>query len=180
MMDFRNPVFSSPDNSTIDAEVSHPSLGWIPFTAVSGDESTQEMFDAMLPGAAPYVAPAIRPYQVDAERDRRIADGIVFEGVEYQTRPQDRTNLSDAALAARDAVADGFTEGDYRWETAGKDFEWIAADNTRVRMDAPTVLRFANAMISHKRERIFAARTIKDMDPVPTDFADDSYWPTAL
>lgn len=31
-MDFRNPVFSAADHSTIDCEIDHPHLGWIPTT----------------------------------------------------------------------------------------------------------------------------------------------------
>ncbi|TCT42997.1 DUF4376 domain-containing protein [Martelella mediterranea] len=177
MMEFRNPVFSSADNSSIDAEVNHPSLGWIPFTAVNGDESTQEMFDAMLPDAAPYVAPAIRPSQVDEERDRRIADGIVFEGVEYQTRPGDVSRIKSWAAAARSTLEAGATAGDYRWHGQDYDFAWIAADNTAHKMDAATAAAFGDAVLAHEQAHILAARQIKDMNPIPADYEHDNYWP---
>ena len=55
-------------------------------------------------------------------------------------------------------------------------FAWIAADNSAVPMDAQTVVRFGYAALAHKQAHIFAARTLKDTDPIP-DPSDDQYWP---
>jgi hypothetical protein len=44
-------------------------------------------------------------------------------------------------------------------------------------MDAHTMFAFGHAVLARKSSLIFAARTIKDMDPVPYDYYDDKWWP---
>lgn len=115
---------------------------------------------------------------VDAERDRRIDTTFTFGGVVYQSRPQDRENIAGAAQLATIALTlGGKLPSDYRWHGGGEDFCWIAADNSLVTMDAPTVIAFGQAAAAHKHAHIFAARAIKDADPIPLDYADDGYWP---
>lgn len=119
---------------------------------------------------------------VDAERDRRIAGGFVFNGVTYQSRTEDRENIAGAKSAASDALALGAEAGDLAWQqlldpSAPAEFAWIAADNTLHTMDAQTVVQMGYAALRHKQALIFAARALKDLDPIPADFADDSYWP---
>ncbi|WP_234844820.1 hypothetical protein [Sinorhizobium meliloti] len=61
-MDFRNPVYSSPDNSTIDMEINHPKYGWIPFTASASDveDHGRQLFaDASAGSVTPYEFPSI-------------------------------------------------------------------------------------------------------------------------
>ncbi|MGI3128182.1 DUF4376 domain-containing protein [Nitratireductor sp. PBL-C9] len=113
---------------------------------------------------------------VDAERDRRINGGFIFEGVEYQSRPEDRENIAGAATAALGAIVAGAQPGDLRWHGGAEDFAWIAADNTMHTMDAQTVYALGQAAMAHKQAHIFAARTLKDADPIPGDFADDKWW----
>lgn len=111
---------------------------------------------------APY-EPAVPASEVDAERDLRIDAGFDFEGVRYQSRPGDRENIAGAVLIA---IADpAYTTG------------WIAADNSVVQMDAPTLLRFGRTAADHKQALIFAARQLKDMQPIPQDYTDDKWWP---
>jgi hypothetical protein len=122
---------------------------------------------------------------IDIERDRRIVNGFYFEHVLYQARPDDRENIAGAVQAASSAVFLGAQEGDYGWQklllpSAPDMFEWIAADNTRVAMDAPTVIRFGFTALVHKQAHIAAGRVIKDMDPIPDNFVDDSYWPVVI
>ncbi len=114
---------------------------------------------------------------IDVERDRRINGGFIFEGVEYQSRPEDRENIAGAATAALGAIMAGAQPGDLRWHGGAEDFAWIAADNTMHAMDAQTVYAFGQAAMAHKQVHIFAARTLKDADPIPGDFADDQWWP---
>lgn len=105
------------------------------------------------------------PRSVDVERDRRIDAGFEFEGVRYQSRPGDRENIAGAAVIA---LADpAYATG------------WIAADNSVVEMDAPTLLRFGRVAADHKQALIFAARQLKDMQPIPQDYTDDQWWPVA-
>lgn len=115
--------------------------------------------------------------QVDAERDRRIAAGFTFAGVIYQSRPEDRENIMGAGTAALGAMVQGALPGNYRWHGGDSDFAWIAADNSLNPMDAQTVYAFGLAAMAHKTAHIFAARAIKDADPIPTDFTDNVFWP---
>ncbi|MDV2965098.1 DUF4376 domain-containing protein [Nitratireductor aquimarinus] len=124
-----------------------------------------------------YAPPTPTDAAIDAERDRRINGGFTFEGVEYQSRPEDRENIAGAATAALGAIVAGAQPGDLRWHGGTEDFAWIAADNTMHTMDAQTVYAFGQAAMAHKQAHIFAARTLKDADPIPGDFADDQWWP---
>lgn len=117
------------------------------------------------------------PQMVDAERDRRIAAGFSFGGKLYQSRPEDRENISGAALAALAAQIGGAQPGDLRWHGADSDFVWIAADNSLTPMDAQTMFAFGQAAMAHKQAHIFAARALKSAEPIPADYSDDSDWP---
>lgn len=115
---------------------------------------------------------------ISAERDRRIDGGFEFQGVRYQSRPQDRENIAGAAVAALAAISAGAAIGNYRWHGGNSDFQWIAEDNTLHLMDAQTMFAFGQAAMAHKQAMIFAARTLKDMSEIPADYADDQYWPS--
>lgn len=127
----------------------------------------------------PVIIYPIQPYQVDEERDRRIAEGFVFEDVRYQTESQsDRENILGALGTALAAITvDGVQPGNLRWADSKFDFFWIAADNTRVPMDAQTCLAFARAAVARKSLLVIAGNTIKQMDPIPQDYTDDKWWP---
>lgn len=114
---------------------------------------------------------------VDAERDRRIANGFTFGGKLYQSRPEDRENIAGASVAALAAMGNGALPGDYRWHGGDSDFVWIAADNSLTLMDAQTMFAFGQAAMAHKQAHIFAARALKDAEPIPADYADNIHWP---
>ena len=115
---------------------------------------------------------------VDTERDRRIDGGMTLNGVTYQTRPQDRENVAGASILALAAISNGAQPGDLRWHGEDTDFVWIAEDNSTNTMDAQTFFAFAQAMAKHKSAHIFAARAIKDIAPIPADYAaNEAYWP---
>jgi hypothetical protein len=114
---------------------------------------------------------------IDAERDRRIDAGVVFNGVRFQTRPADRENVAGATQLATLAVMAGAQAGNLRWHGGASDFAWIAEDNSIVTMDAPTVIAFGQAVAAHKSVHIFAARALKDSDPIPADYTSNGYWP---
>ncbi|QTG13053.1 DUF4376 domain-containing protein [Agrobacterium tumefaciens] len=125
-----------------------------------------------------YVSSIIAPENVDSERERRVAAGFMFAGVFYQSRPEDRENIAGAALAALAALGEGAVPGDYRWHGGGTDFMWIAADNTMHPLDAQSTFAMGQAAMAHKQAHIFAARTLKDMNPIPADYATNpAYWP---
>lgn len=122
-------------------------------------------------------APPPSAADVDAERDRRISAGFVFAGKLYQSRPEDRENIAGASTAALAAMVNGAQPGDLRWHGGDSDFCWIAADNSLTTMDAQTMFAFGQAAMAHKQAHIFAARAVKDTDPIPADYTDDGWWP---
>jgi len=114
---------------------------------------------------------------VDIERDHRLASAIEFQGALFQSRSIDRERITEAAQLAFMAVASGAKPGDLRWLEPEQDFTWIAADNTLVPMDAPTVVAFAKAMAARTQALVLAGRRLKDMDVIPSDYTDDKWWP---
>jgi hypothetical protein len=114
---------------------------------------------------------------IDAERDRRIDAGVTIDGTRFQTRPADRENVAGATQLATLAVMGGAQAGDLRWHGGGSDFAWIAEDNSTIPMDAQTVIAFGQAVAAMKSAHIFAARSLKDSDPIPADYTSDTYWP---
>lgn len=116
--------------------------------------------------------------RVDEERDRRIAAGYTFNGVLYQTERQaDRENILGAQGTSLAAMFAGAQEGDLRWSTPESDFFWIAADNSRVPMDAQTTQAFAQGAMAYKAKLVIAGSNLKGMTPIPADYADDKWWP---
>lgn len=115
--------------------------------------------------------------QINAERDRRINGGYLFQGHVYQTGGSDRENIAGVFSEALLAVFKGVSAGDYRWRNPEADFRWITQDNSTVRMDAQTMIEFGKAVSQHKEVHIFAAAQLKALDPIPLDFDDDRYWP---
>lgn len=120
---------------------------------------------------------------IDSERDRRINEGFKHEGVHYQSRlpqdgkPGDWEVFSGKALEALIAVLNGSQPGDLRWADPTEDFSWIAADNSRVPMDAQMVIELAKAASTHRSRHTFAGSDLKAMHPIPTNVTDDEWWP---
>ena len=121
--------------------------------------------------------PAPTKEQVNVERDARISSGLYFQGNLFQSRPEDRENVAGATTWASLALMSGAKPGDYRWHGGAEDFAWFAADNTLVKMDAPTVIDFGKALGAWKSAHIFAARALKDLPEIPADYRDAKYWP---
>jgi hypothetical protein len=124
--------------------------------------------------------PALRD-AVMVKRDAVIDGGITFNGTVFQTRATDRENIAGAfSLALATTVAGGGAAGDLRWASADTDFGWIAADNSIVPMDAPTVLAFGRAAAAFKQVCTFHARNLKDQidaaaNPATVDI--EAGWP---
>lgn len=125
-------------------------------------------------GAVPL--PPVADSDVDAERDRRIDAGVMFQGVLFQSRATDRENIAGAAQLGFMAMMEGAQPGDLRWSNPAADFAWIAADNSLVPMDAQTAVAFGKAAAERKQALIFAGRQLKDMAEIPPDFTDDKWW----
>lgn len=126
----RNPIYSAPDNSTIDCEIEHPVHGWIPFTANPNDVEPlgKEVYDACVAGEAgpiapyvpppPYVAPAAAN-KAEAERRLAATDWVNQPDVYDPANTPHLTNR-DAFIAYRSAlraIAVNPTEGNLEWPT---------------------------------------------------------------
>lgn len=147
---------------------------------LSGDKPTPEEIAALAVTHADDIISLgnVTALQVDIERDRRIDAGFTLNGVVYQSRPEDRENIAGAATAAFAAIVGGAQPGDFRWHGGEKDFEWIAADNSTHPLDAQSTFALGQTAMAHKEAHIFAARTLKDMNPIPADYATNAaYWP---
>lgn len=112
--------------------------------------------------------PPVQRYQVNAERDRRIASGFSFNGMIFQSRPDDLKRIAANGTLALAAIMSG----------AQTNFTWIAADNTLVPMDAQTATKFSQAAAEWETAHMLAGRVLKKMNPVPQEYTDDAYWPT--
>lgn len=149
-------------------------LGRLDFTL---DEFLHEIEAAGISSAtAP--APVLPPpttADVNMERDRRMAL-FTFDGRSYDLAGQALANVSGAGTLALAAIINGAQPGDLRWADPDEDFTWIAHDNSIVPMDAQTCWAFAQTAASWRKHCIYKARALKDMDPIPADFAADSYW----
>lgn len=129
-----------------------------------------------------YVPPEPEPEPITSEtinleRDRRIEHNFTFVGTAFQLDNLSQQRITAMGADARFAVLGGAVEGDYRWADPDNDFGWIATDNTVIPMDAQTMVAFSDAAKIWVIHHTYAARTLKDMDPIPEDYMDDKYWP---
>lgn len=186
-MTVANIIFTAPQPSMAVKLVLANGEDWTDDLSIPADTYLRIMRDEWLAAGnvpQPFPAPEPTEREVDRERDRRIDAGFVFEGVHYQSRPEDRENIAGAKAAATDAVTlFGAEAGNLAWQQlldpgAPPEFRWIAADNSTHPMDAQTVMRFGYAALGHKQAHILAARTLKNMSPIPADYATNpEYWP---
>jgi hypothetical protein len=114
---------------------------------------------------------------VNAERDRRTEAGVPFMGHVFDFNQMGKDNITGAATLAKFAILKGAQPGDYRWANPNVDFSWIVQSNEKVLMDAHQVSALGDVAANWATLHIFAARAIKDMVPIPSDYADDKYWP---
>ena len=124
-----------------------------------------------------YQPPTITNINVNTERDRRIQDNFMFNGVKFDFDSNSKANISGAAQLAFMSVVSGAQAGDLRWHGGDYDFVWLSKDNTPVPMDAQTVINFGKAAANHESTHVFAARALKNMETIPQDYTDDKYWP---
>ena len=161
--------FTSPAHTTIDAGDGR---------MIPCDPRNSDYAALLESGAAiePYAPPPASRSDVDAERNRRTST-FTFSGVVDQLDNMSMAYIDKARVSALAAVLSGKIVGDLTWADPDVDFGWIAADNTFNTMDAHTCLAFGNAAASWKGRHIVAARAIKNLSPIPADYASDARWP---
>jgi hypothetical protein len=125
-----------------------------------------------------FIPPPINKKEVDEERDNRITGGFMFNGKLFQSRVQDQKRMNGAGTLALAAIVNGAQPKDYRWHGGVSDFTWITDDNTLMPLDAFDVVALGKAAANWESLHVFAARTLKDTDPIPQDYKKDIYWPT--
>ncbi|WP_417743932.1 hypothetical protein [Salipiger sp.] len=189
--DIRASVYPSilpPDVSELLAELGFAPVQPSELPAIGPHQSLQELPPESIDGTwrqrwSISTQPATSA-DVDAERDRRISAGFMFQGVRYQSRlpsanqPGDWDVFSGKALEALIAIMAGALVGDLRWSDPAADFAWIAADNSRVPMDAQTVIELGKAAAAHRSAHTFAGSDLKTMATIPADYTADHWWPT--
>ena len=125
------------------------------------------------------MAPAQIPLStlVNEERNRRVSSGFMFAGHLFQSRVEDQKRINGAVTLAILALQAGAKPGDMRWHGGAEDFAWLAADNVLFPMDVYAVIAFGKVAGEWEASHVFAARALKDMQPIPRDFTDNKYWP---
>lgn len=144
-----------------------------------GDVSAGDLFDGKA-FTKPVVV--VTSADVDAERDRRASGGFSFprpDGDVWQFQSDDVSvkRITGSATLAGFALVNGTQPGDLLWFDPVTPFAWILEDNRVVPVDAPTMLEIGKAAASWEGRHVFAAKALKNMDPIPADYTDDKYWP---
>lgn len=114
---------------------------------------------------------------VNIERDRRLNAGFAFYGNVFDSDLLSVQKVTGATLKANLAISAGAAVGDLRWFNPAEDFSWIAQDNSLVSLDAHDMAAMGDALALYHQQVIFAARDLKNSDPIPSDFASDIHWP---
>jgi hypothetical protein len=116
-------------------------------------------------------------FAINVERDRRLTSTFDFNGNVFDCDEKSLARITGAATLAGFAVGAGAPVGFMTWHGGVNNFEWIAADNTLVQMDAQTCFAFGQAAANNQSLHIFAAKALKDMIPIPLNYKDDVWWP---
>lgn len=115
--------------------------------------------------------------EVNRERDKRINAGFRHGGHVYQSDPDSRENIAGAFNLALAFVSGGGDPDKSDWMTPGTDFGWRTRDNVEVPMTPAQMMDLGKAAVAHKAAHIYAARPLREADPIRADFADDPHWP---
>lgn len=114
---------------------------------------------------------------INKERDRRLKSDFEFQGKFFQRDEDSLKRITGASVLAGFAIAAGAPVGYLKWANPNRDFGWIASDNTVVPMDAQTCFAFGSLAAKIESDIVFAAKALREMDPIPEDFTDDVWWP---
>lgn len=125
-------------------------------------------------------SPCATTDSVNVERDRRLAEGFLFRGMRFLVIGEAKTDITAMAVSATLAKADGFEAEEFRWQNPDRDFAWIAIDNSRLLLDAPSMVEFAKEAGRFSESHVMAARNIKDRilnGEHISDITLDELWP---
>lgn len=128
------------------------------------------------PSESNSVAEQLNRTKITEELNKRLKQPISFHEKEFQADQNSISRIDSVAAVALQALLSGVDQNSYRWYDTDKDFEWIASDNSRVRMTAGEFLEFSRAIAVRNSNLVLAARALKDLPELPDDYHDDSYW----
>lgn len=109
---------------------------------------------------------------INAERNRRIDAPFTFSGVVFQADPISRERIDRARISALGAITGGAQPGNLRWHGEPVDFAWIAADDSRVSMDAQTVFMFGSRLAAREGLLVVHANDLKLLVAAAEDDAE--------
>jgi hypothetical protein len=119
---------------------------------------------------------------IESEADRRRRAGFVVQirgaPVRFDADPVSLDRIAAAATLAGFALAAGVTGAHWHLDAGqtGPGFEWIAADNTRVALDAAEMFGVGRAVARWEGALVFAARALKDAPAA--DYTAARHWPS--
>lgn len=118
---------------------------------------------------------------IAAERDRRLPLDFEFNGKMYQRDTKSLQRITGAGTLAGLFIGAGGSPTSLKWHATSEvpnpdDFAWIASDDSLTPMDAATVFAFSREAATVETRLIFAAKALRNMDPIPDDFTDDKWW----
>ena len=149
---------------------------WLASGGVNSSTATEQELSDTLAGYG-LIGPVVLSSFVNAERDRRISAGFMFSEHLFQSDVASQKRINGAVTLAILALQAGAKPGDLRWHGGAEDFAWLAADNVLFPMDVYAVIAFGKVAGEWEASHVFAARALKDMQPIPRDFTDNKYWP---
>ena len=141
---------------------------WAAFDPVAGTWMDTRTDDAIR---------VFRAAEIRVERDRRLNDDFEFQGVLYQRDQVSLARITGAATLAGFAMGAGAQPGNFRWHGGSTDFAWIASGNSTTTMDAQTCFAFGQAAAAVETGIVFAAKALREMDPIPEDITNPALWP---
>lgn len=132
-----------------------------------------------VPTYTDYVVPGA---EVNEEMYRRLELDLSYLGHSFQMNETSRNLIRRAAVQASVFLLSGGQADDAKWhlpadqKASGAAFAWIASDNTPVPMLASETVAFGTAVDTREMFLRMKARGLKDMTPIPLDYADEKYW----
>lgn len=144
-------------NEIVDVSTNPPTRSIVPFTTeeeAAADAAAQPTGD-----------------QIDAERDRRIGLPLVIT----LSGPRSFSiNMDDSGLRNMNGLATAAVLAKVLGSSATTNF--IAYDNTEVTLSPDDLIAMGLQVQARISAMTFAGRALKNMTPIPADFAADSYW----
>lgn len=120
---------------------------------------------------------AITSDMVNTERNRRLALPFEFEGNIYDRDERSLARITGAATLAGFYLANPANDPtSVFWHGGQTPFTWITATNTVVQLSALQTFMMGRAAANRESFLIFKGKEIKDMQPIPQDYTDDSWW----